>query len=90
MYKIETTGRFEKDYAKSVKRNYNISLLENVVKILENDGKLPKQYKAHKLIGSYINNWECHLKPDWLLIWQIDEELKTIILVRTGTHADLF
>lgn len=90
MYKIETTGRFEKDYLKSVKRNYDLSLLENAVELLENDGKLPRQYKAHKLAGNYINNWECHLKPDWLLIWQIDEKQKTIILVRTGTHSDLF
>lgn len=90
MYKIQTTTRFEKDAIKCIKRNYDFLLLETVVSILESTGKLPSKYKAHKLSGKYDNCWECHIKPDWLLIWLQNEEQKTIALIATGTHSDLF
>jgi mRNA interferase YafQ len=53
-------------------------------------GTLPKKFLPHKLSGQYKDNWECHIKPDWLLIWNIDDQANEIWLVRTGTHSDLF
>ena len=90
MYKIKTTNRFEKDSVKCIKRKYDLSLLETVVTLLETEGKLPQKYKAHILSGNYADCWECHVRPDWLLIWMQNDEEKTIALIATGTHSDLF
>jgi mRNA interferase YafQ len=73
-----------------VKRNYEIDHLGRVLEILEHSGQLPRQYQPHKLAGNYKGFYECHIKPDWLLIWRQDNENKIIELVRTGTHSDLF
>ncbi len=67
-----------------------MALLENVVSKLQVSGTLPEKYKAHKLTGNYVHHWEAHIKPDWLVIWWIDETQKIVTLVRTGTHSDLF
>jgi len=90
VYKIKTTNRFEKDFIRCTKRNYNIDALGLVIELLESSGKLPFQYKPHLLSGNFNGYWECHIKPDWLLIWRHNENDKVIELVRTGTHADLF
>jgi mRNA interferase YafQ len=90
MYSIETSNKFEKEFKKCIKRNYDISLLENIVFLLEESGELPIKHKPHKLIKNYAGYWECHIKPDWLLIYKIDETNKIITLARTGTHSDLF
>ena len=58
--------------------------------MIANKSPLPAKYKAHKLSGDYKDCWECHINPDWLLIWQIDEVNNVLILIRTGTHSDLF
>jgi len=89
-YKIEYTGKIKKDIKLAVKRNLNIELFKNVVEILESEGKLPAKYKSHVLKGNYQGFWECHIQPDWLLIWQQNDEIKLISLTRTGTHSDLF
>jgi mRNA interferase YafQ len=89
-YSIEFSGQFKKDTKLCKKRNYDISLLEEVLKKLREKGELPIIYKPHKLSGSYSNFWECHIKPDWLLIWKQNEDKKEIFLDRTGTHSDLF
>lgn len=65
-------------------------LLDNAMELLRKKGKLPEKYLPHNLKGNYKNRWECHLKPDWLLIWKKDEVEKEIVLERTGTHSDLF
>lgn len=90
MYKIQTTNKFEKDFARCAKRNYNLDALDEVLAYLENPGKLPRIHKAHLLSGNYKGYWECHVKPDWLLIWRQNDKTKIIELVRTGTHSDLF
>ncbi|MHB9143446.1 MAG: type II toxin-antitoxin system RelE/ParE family toxin [Paludibacter sp.] len=90
MYKVKTTNKFEKDFAKCAKRNLDLDALGEVVEILERLGRLPRNYKAHILSGNYNGYWECHIKPDWLLIWRQNDEIKVIELVRTGTHSDLF
>jgi len=90
MYKIETTNKFNKDLKKCIKRNLEINALFEVMKALEMSGTLDKQYKAHKLSGNFYGNWECHIRPDWLLLWEQDETTKTILFKNTGTHSDIF
>lgn len=67
-----------------------MSLLNKSMELLRKKGKLPEKYLPHKLKGNYNKRSECHLKPDWLLIWKQDDTKKKIILERTGTHSDLF
>jgi mRNA interferase YafQ len=67
-----------------------MELLDEAVTILATSGRLPVQYKSHLLSGNYKGFWECHIKPDWLLIWKQEDTIKLITLTRTGTHSDLF
>ncbi len=90
MYSLVYTSRFKKDIRLCKKRNYNFSELKLVIEILEITGKLPEKYKPHTLSGNFSKHWECHIKPDWLLIWLQNNDSKEITLVRTGTHSDLF
>jgi mRNA interferase YafQ len=90
MYKIFYTSKFKKDYKTVQKRKYNLDLLREVTILLSQNGELPKKYYPHKLSGVYSDCWECHIKPDWLLIWTIDTDKLEIWLTRTGTHSDLF
>ncbi len=90
MYELARTGKFKKDFKKCLKRNCDVSLIEEIFNLLEESGELPIKYKPHKLKGNYEGLWECHIEPDWLLIWEKIEEEKLIILIRTGTHSDLF
>jgi mRNA interferase YafQ len=90
MYTITATTKFKKDLKLSVKRGLKINLIDEVVLMLENDGNLPTQYKPHILKGNYKGYWECHIQPDWLLIWDQNEEIRLITLLHTGTHSDLF
>ena len=89
-YKIKYTGRFKKSYNKCVKRGYDISVFEKAVSILSETGTLPQEYRPHLLSGKFEGYWECHLQPDWLLIWQKIEDELLLILTDTGTHSDLF
>jgi len=90
MYEIRVTNRFKKHIKICKKRGLNLDLLANVIDILSVNGKLPAEYKPHKLSGNYANCWECHLKPDWLLIWQQNDNELILLFVGTSTHADLF
>jgi mRNA interferase YafQ len=90
LFTLNTTKQFEKDYKLCVKRGLNIDLLNNLFELLENTGTLPLKYKPHKLRGEYMNHFECHIQPDWLLIWFTDNDNNEIYLVRTGSHGDLF
>ena len=67
-----------------------MELLNTIIVLLEEKGKLPAQYKPHKLAGNYRGFSECHIQPDWLLIWLQNNTKNTIEFTRTGTHADLF
>lgn len=73
-----------------VKRGYNPKLLENVLNILCTEQPLPSKYKDHQLSGNYEGHRECHISPDWLLIYKIEQSILTLTLTRTGTHSDLF
>jgi mRNA interferase YafQ len=90
MYTIITTNRFEKELKLCKKRGYNMELIQKVISILSNTGKLPEKYKPHKLSGNYDNCWECHIKGDWLLIWMQNDQELTLLFTNTGTHSDLF
>jgi mRNA interferase YafQ len=90
MYIIQTTKSFEKDVLRCKKRGFNIALLKEVMLILEKTGKLPDKYNTHKLSGKYTGCMECHIKPDWLLIWQQNNNILTLLFLNTGTHSDLF
>ncbi|WP_313598055.1 type II toxin-antitoxin system RelE/ParE family toxin [Epilithonimonas vandammei] len=90
MYKIVASRKFQKDFKKALKRGLQESLLKDVALLLEKSGNLPPKFKSHKLSGKYNGLWECHIQPDWLLIWDQDEEVRLITLLRTGTHSDLF
>lgn len=90
MLKIVATNNFKKDIEKYQKRGYDLSLLDEVVMKLANEEKLDKKYRDHSLKGDYSQYRECHVKPDWLLIYTIDNDYLELILFRTGTHSDLF
>ena len=90
MYNLEQTGRFKKDLKLAKKRGLNMELLDKVVTALVIDGTLPIKYKPHILKGDFNGFWECHIQPDWLLVWEQNETIKLITLTRTGTHSDLF
>ncbi|WP_391486462.1 type II toxin-antitoxin system YafQ family toxin [Aliarcobacter butzleri] len=88
MYQIFRTTSFKKDYKKLSQKNKNI--LKEVIIKLANNEILEEKYKDHKLIGDYIGCRECHVKPDLLLIYRIDNQVLELALVRIGNHSDLF
>lgn len=90
MLKIRYTNRFKKDYKIIVKRGYDIKLLEEVLSILCSEQNLPQKHLDHTLIGDYAGHRECHITPDWLLIYKIERDIATLSVTRTGTHSDLF
>lgn len=90
MLKIQYQAKFKKDYKKIIKRGYNQEDFKTVINILVSGNPLPEKYKDHSLSGNYIGFRECHINPDWLLIYRIDNDILTLTLVRTGTHSDLF
>lgn len=89
-YQIEMTTRFKKDYKVAIKRGYDPSLLREVIETLANGEELPAKNRDHSLGGSFAGYRECHIQPDWLLIYKIQEEILVLLLARTGTHSDLF
>lgn len=90
MLKVRYANSFKKDYKKIIKRGYNPKLMENIIEKLANGEKLPAKNKDHNLIGDYVGFRECHITPDWLLIYRIEEDELILVLSRTGTHSDLF
>ena len=89
-YLVKPTSRFQKDLKLISKRGYNINLLTAVIKNLADGIPLDRKYKDHPLSGNYTGCRECHITPDWLLIYEITEENLILYLTRTGTHSDLF
>ena len=89
-YKIIATKRFEKDVKRCKKRNLPMDKLKKVILLLEEFGKLPSEYKPHKLSGQYAGCWECHIMPDWLLIWEQDDDELVLVMTNTGSHSDVF
>lgn len=81
---------FKKDFKRIKKRGYDISRLEKIVELLANEVPLPEQFKDHDLSGNYNGFRECHIAPDWLLIYQVNNNELVLVLSRTGSHSDLF
>lgn len=90
MLEIKMSSRFRKDLAQAIKRGYRMELLEAVVDRLSSGEKLDEKHRDHLLTGDYGGFRECHITPDWLLIYQIREQELLLLLSRTGTHSDLF
>lgn len=84
------TTTFRKDYKLAIKRHMNIDLLDKVIRALSKGEKLPVIHKDHALTGDWVGFRECHIQPDWLLIYRIDQNVLVLTLSRTGTHSDLF
>lgn len=87
MLDLNITAKFKKDRRRCIKRGYDMSLLENVVNTLRIPEPLPPENKDHVLIGNFVGRRECHIQPDWLLMYRVDGN--DLYLDRTGTHADL-
>lgn len=90
MLKIRYHNSFKKDYKRIVKRGCDVSLLERVIETLASGEKLSEKHRDHELVGNYEGFRECHILPDWLLIYRIDGDELVLCLSRTGTHSDLF
>lgn len=85
---LRTTSAFERDLRRVNKQGKDLDKLEKIVDILQAQGNLPARCHPHPLRGNWAGNWECHVEPDWLLLYKVTDE--TLIIVRTGSHADLF
>jgi mRNA interferase YafQ len=84
------TTQFRKDYNLAEKRGLNITLLDYCIRTLSTGKKLPPEFRVHNLSGRWSGYHECHIQPDWLLIYRIDVNNSILVLVRTGSHRDLF
>ena len=90
MLTIKYQAAFKKDYKRIVKRGYDMRLLEKVIELLANQKPLPEKNRDHQLSGDYAGYRECHITPDWLLIYEVADEELILYLTRTGSHSDLF
>jgi mRNA interferase YafQ len=90
MYLPRIAGQFKKDIKRCLRRGYNMTLINTAMELLCKNGTLPPDYFPHPLHGSYAGDWECHIQPDWLMIWYIDTLENAVYFIRTGTHSDLF
>lgn len=90
MYKLVPTSQFKKDFKRAKKRGFDMSLLHDVLSTLCKRESLPKRNRDHALAGNYVGFRECHIKPDWLLIYAIDGDKLILTAARTGSHSDLF
>ena len=89
-YTVKTTAQFKKDFKRAMKRGRDMSLLERVIVALAMGEKLPDKCKDHGLSGNWAGHRECHVLPDWLLVYRIDGDVLVLTLVRNGTHSDVF
>lgn len=89
-YELILTGKFKKSLKSAKKRGLDLKLLDKVITMLQNDVPLEEKYRDHELKGKYQGFRECHIQPDWLLIYLKETDVLTLTLVDTGTHADLF
>jgi mRNA interferase YafQ len=89
-YEIKRTSQFKKDYKKMVKRSMKMAELNDVIEILASGKELPLKNRDHVLTGNYNGFRECHIAPDWLLIYLVTDDTLVLTLTRTGSHSDLF
>ena len=84
------TSQFKKDYKQAMKRHLKIELLDDIIRTLSEGKALPMENRDHILTGNWSGHRECHIQPDWLLIYRIEDDVLVLTLSRTGTHGDLF
>ena len=87
---IVWTAKFKRDYKLAMKRHLDIELLDDIIRMLSRGETLPEKNKDHELSGNWAGFRECHIQPDWLLVYRIEDDVLVLTLVRTGTHSDLF
>ena len=90
MYEVKFTTAYKKSYKLMKKRGLDITLLDEVVDLLRQGRQLDEKYRDHGLTGDFAGFRECHVKPDWLLVYLIENDVLTLTLVDTGTHSDIF
>lgn len=90
MLTLRTTTKFRKDYKRMKKQGKNMTLLQTVIDDLLAEKVLDEKYLDHPLVGKYVGFRECHIQPDWLLIYTVDRGQLILVAARTGTHSDLF
>lgn len=89
-YALRYTSRFKKSLKRCVKRGLDLQNLREVINLLQEGGELSNKHHPPRLSGMYSQAWECHIQPDWLLIWTKDEEELVLLLLDTGSHSDIF
>jgi len=89
MLALAQTSQFRRDLKKAIKRGKDLALLSAVIDMLQHEKPLPPANRDHALVGDYIGHRECHVQPDWLLVYRVDHAELILVLQRAGTHADL-
>ena len=89
-YTVKPTSKFRKDYKLMEKRNLDMSLLDDVIKLLAQGKPLPAENRDHALVGNWVGHRGCHIQPDWILIYRIKEDILVLSLTRTGSHSDVY
>lgn len=90
MYQVKFTNKFKKSYKLMKKRDYDMKLLESIIDTLRQGKKLEAKHRNHALTGDFRGYHECHIKPDWLLVYLIENDILTLTMINTGSHSDLF
>ena len=88
--KVETTSQYRREYKLAKKRGLPMHELDDAVEILKSGRPLPPKYLDHPLQGKFKGTHECHIRGNWLLVYSIDDQKVTLLLMRTGTHSDIF
>lgn len=89
-YSVRMTSQFKKDYKLAMKRGMKIELLDKVISLLAMGEIIPEKYHDHALTGNWSGHRECHIQPDWLLVYRIEKNILVLDLIATGTHGDIF
>ena len=89
-YSVVWTTKFKRDYKIAMKRHLDINLLDDIIRKLARREMLPEKNRDHELTGDWIGHRECHIQPDWLLLYRIDDNVLVLTLTRTGTHSDIY
>jgi mRNA interferase YafQ len=89
LYEVKRTVQFKRDYRLAKKRGQDLKLLQEIILMLADGKPLPEKNRDHPLIGDWKGFRECHITPDWLLVYKLEDDILVLTLTRTGTHSDL-
>ena len=89
-YTVKISNRFKKQFRLCMKRGLDMNLINEAMRLLAANGSLPAQYRPHKLSGKLQGVWECHIEPDWLMMWEQHDMELTLLFLQNGTHSELF